>query len=129
MKYTRTNFPSVMKNLQQEVRNVAIDTLNALLEKNKSMDTRYAVNIAISRAKQWAREIKTFENIKPQGDRYYVTPHKDGWAVKCKKRSHSAYAYKNKEKAISTAKYLAKEYHADLEIQKADGTVQETLSY
>lgn len=74
-------------------------------------------------------KIKTHRNFKPHGNRYYVIPHKDGWAVKCENRSHSAYSYVNKEKAIATAKYLSKMYHTDLVIQKVDGSVQEKLSY
>jgi hypothetical protein len=60
---------------------------------------------------------------------YYVTPYKDGWAVKHRNYHLVAYMYKDKKKAISAGKFLAKKNHSELVIKKPDGTIQETISY
>ena len=66
---------------------------------------------------------------KPHGQTYYVTPHKDGWAVRCELNSSVAYSYDNKEKAITTARFLAKQNRAGLVIQERDGSVLSEVSY
>ncbi len=64
-----------------------------------------------------------------RGSGYYVTPYKDGWAVKHGNYHLVAYMYKDKNKAISAGKFLARENHSDLVVKKPDGTIQETISY
>ncbi|MFO7656650.1 MAG: DUF2188 domain-containing protein [Bacteroidales bacterium] len=71
----------------------------------------------------------TYARIRPHGDEYYVKPHPNGWAVSCKNDSPISYSYKNKDKAVKTARLLAKENHADLIIQKQDGSVEKRLSF
>ena len=66
---------------------------------------------------------------RPHGDRYYVTPYNNLWAVRCEKNHLVAYVYNKKEEALFTGKLLAKEFHAELVIEKSDGSVQETISY
>ena len=71
------------------------------------------------------------ENIKirPHGDKYFVKPHSNGWAVACKRSSIVSYFYDEKDKAINTAKSLAIENHADVDIQNSDGSIEITLSF
>jgi len=66
---------------------------------------------------------------KPHGSKYYVTPHKDGWAVKCEERQLVAYSYDNVEKAMHTAADLAIEHKADVIVKGKDGHVQEVLTF
>ncbi len=71
----------------------------------------------------------TYLTKRPHGNKYYVTPHKDGWAVRGSNSRITAYSYPSKDKALSTAIFLAKENHAELVIQKSDGSIQEKLSF
>ena len=76
-----------------------------------------------------SREVENIKHYRVHIDKYYVSPYKDGWTVRYEESSLIAYNYKDKDKALITAKYLAEEHHGDLVIQKPDGTIQETLSY
>ncbi|NJM15189.1 MAG: DUF2188 domain-containing protein [Bacteroidales bacterium] len=129
MLYNKNNYPGAMKNLPREVRNKALDILNALVAEKNEMDIGHAVATSIKRAKQWAEKIEGEDCFHLHGNKYYVTPYKDGWAIRCDKSSSAAYAYHSKEKALLAAKHLARENHARLEIQKANGSLQESLSY
>jgi hypothetical protein len=71
----------------------------------------------------------THTNFRPHGDKYYVRPHPRGWAVECEKKSPVSYSYNKKDEAIDTAESLAKEHHADVVIQKQDGSVEKKLSF
>jgi len=68
-------------------------------------------------------------NSKPHGDKYYVRPHPQGWAVEVENKSSVSYSFNKKDKAVDTAESLAKELHADVVIQKQDGSVEKKLSF
>jgi uncharacterized protein YdaT len=53
MPWTRDHFPAAMGNLEAEVRDKAIEIANALLRDGR--DEGFAIRVAISRARQWAR--------------------------------------------------------------------------
>lgn len=53
MAWTKNNYPDSMKNLDEKVRNKAIEIANALVEK-EGMDEGKAIPIATSKAKDWA---------------------------------------------------------------------------
>jgi len=53
MPWTEENYPDSMKNLDNKVRNKAIEIGNALLEK-EHMEEGRAISIAISKAREWA---------------------------------------------------------------------------
>jgi hypothetical protein len=71
----------------------------------------------------------TNKNREVQGDKIFVEPHPNGWAVGYKNKSPVCYSYESKENAINTAETLAKKNHADLVIQKSDGSIEKNLSF
>lgn len=59
MPFDRKNYPSSMKNLDKEVRDKAIDIVNAMLKEGYKEDN--AIPIAISQAKDWANDASNAE--------------------------------------------------------------------
>lgn len=53
MTWTKTDYPLAMKNLNEEVREKAIEIANALVEK-ENMNEGMSIPIAISKAKEWS---------------------------------------------------------------------------
>jgi uncharacterized protein YdaT len=53
MPWTKKDYPESMKNLDNKVRDKAIEIANALVEE-ENMDEGRAISIAISKAKEWA---------------------------------------------------------------------------
>jgi uncharacterized protein YdaT len=53
MPWNESYYPPAMTNLDPQVRAKAIEIANALLEEGR--DEGFAIRVAISRAKQWAR--------------------------------------------------------------------------
>lgn len=133
MAYTKENFPPSMKNLISEIREKAIEILNKLVDE-KEMELNMAIPTAISRAKDWAanRNIDVPESntdAKKHGEDVYVTPHTDGWAIKKEKSERARALFKNKIEAVSNARDLAKRNHANLIVQRKNGTIQSKISY
>lgn len=54
MPWTKTDFPTAMKNLPQDIRNKAIQIANAMLAK-RNMKVGIIIATAISNAKKWAK--------------------------------------------------------------------------
>lgn len=52
MAWTKNNYPDSMKNLDEKVRNKAIEIANALMKED--MEEGKAIPIATSKAKEWA---------------------------------------------------------------------------
>jgi len=59
MPFDRKNYPNSMKNLDKEVRDKAIDIINAMLKEGYDGDN--AIPIAISQAKDWANDASNAE--------------------------------------------------------------------
>ena len=59
MPFDRRNYPNSMKNLDKEVRDKAIDIVNAMLKEGYDEDN--AIPIAISQAKEWANDASNAE--------------------------------------------------------------------
>lgn len=53
MAWTKNNYPDSLKNLDEKVRNKAIEIANALVDK-EDMDEGKAIPIATNKAKEWA---------------------------------------------------------------------------
>lgn len=133
MTYTKQNFPRAMKNLNPEIREKAIDILNALVDE-KQQELDMAIPTAISRAKDWlANRNKVVPDsptdTKKHGEDIYVTPHDNGWAIKKEKSERVIFTFKKKMEAVSKARSIAKKNHGSLIIQRMNGTIQSKLSY
>lgn len=133
MLYTKNDYPSPMKNLNPELRNKAIDILNALVEE-KQMEIGYAIPTAISRAKDWAANrnkpvVPSPSDQKKHGDDVYVLPHEGDWAIKKEKAKKASFVMKNKTEAVSKARNIARRNNGSVIIHRKSGGIQTKISY
>ena len=126
MPFDRKDYPASMKNLDKEVRDKAIDIVNAMLEEGYKEDN--AIPIAISQAKDWAADASTKEleqirkkdlkdHDKNEGkssarlqDRDVIVSYnydKDKWQVVSKGASQVEGYYDSKKEASNRAKEIA----------------------
>jgi uncharacterized protein YdaT len=133
MAYTKKTYPVSMKNLDSEIREKAIDILNAIID-DTDMERGMAIATAISRAKDWAANrnkplVSTPTDKKKHGEDVYVIPRKSGWAIKKEKSDTTSNTYNKKVEAIKHARNLARKNNGSLTIQRKDGTIQTRISY
>ncbi|QIA09079.1 DUF2188 domain-containing protein [Draconibacterium halophilum] len=133
MPYSKQDYPASMKNLLPDIREKAIEILNALIDE-KEMNLEIAIPTAISRAKDWlANRNRTVPDTptdsKKHGQDIYVTPHAEGWAIKKEKNKRVSFIFKKKIEAVSKARSLARRNHGSLIIQRKNGTIRSKLSY
>lgn len=136
MPWTKNDYPSSMKHLSASVRNKAIEIGNTLVD-DEHMEEGKAIPIAISQAKDWAKNNgKNATSNKPSnptdekshGYDQYVIPSDDGWAVKREGAKRKQY-FDTKQEAVAIGKERAKKHNASVTIQRKDGTIQNTYSY
>lgn len=137
MPWTKKDYPVSMKNLPVQVRDKAIEIVNALLAE-RHMDEGIAIATAISRAKDWAanrgKEAESAPgtsrstDVKHHGADWHVVPDNDGWAIKEEAGKRSEH-YDTKKEAVREARERAKEDNASVTIQRKDGRVQSRTSY
>ncbi len=133
MTYTKKNYPASMKNLIPDIRDKAIDILNALIEEEK-MEIGYAIPTAISRAKDWAaNRNKTVPpsptDFKKHGEDVHVLPRENGWAIKKEKAERASAVFPKKMEAVSRAQNMAKKNKGSLIIHRKTGSIQNKISY
>lgn len=117
MPWTKTYYPESMKNLDDEVRNKAIDILNELMQ---TYDEDRAIPIAIARAKKW------FENrgYDVSSDiTHHLTPHERGWKLK-RIDNDDTMLFKTKKEAMNKIKELSKESAMKVMIHDSKGKFQ-----
>ncbi len=131
MPYSKDEYPDSMKNLNPELREKAIEILNALIDNGK-MNKGMAIATATKKAKEWAEEKGLpIENDEEDegGKDLHVKSHEDGWAIEEEDADEAKQVFDKKEYAIERARELARKNHASLIIHKADGEVQEKRDY
>jgi uncharacterized protein YdaT len=133
MPYTKKDYPSSMKNLTSEIRNKAIDILNALIQEGK-MEIGNAIPTAISRAKDWAANRNKHvppspTDNKKHGEDLHVLPRKKGWAIKKEKAERASSVFEKKNEAVSSAREIAKKNNGSLIVHRKTGTIQSKISY
>lgn len=107
-----------MKNLEDPIREKAVEIANALLE--EGYEEGRAIPIAISRAKEWS------EN---RGDdvstavTHHLTPDKEGWVLKSVKGDEEE-SFKTKEEAMDQIKKMSKTKSMKVMIHDAEGNFQ-----
>lgn len=126
MPFDRRNYPNSMKKLDKEVRDKAIDIVNAMLEEGYDEDN--AIPIAISQAKDWAnnaskvelkeirkKDLKDHEKSKNKpGARLQEADvgvsynyDKEKWQVKSQKATQAEGYYDSKKDAKKRAEEIA----------------------
>ncbi|MGN1401094.1 MAG: DUF2188 domain-containing protein [Bacillus sp. (in: firmicutes)] len=116
MPWTKNNYPVSMKNLEECVRNKAIEVANALLE--DGYDEGRAIPIAIDTAKEY------MSTHHPEGNIYEVKPHDLGWQVLKKGAKRASYVVDTKREAEDKARQLADNQGARVELYRQDGSKQ-----
>jgi uncharacterized protein YdaT len=118
MPWTKNNYPDSMKNLEDSVREKAVEIANALLEEGYE-DSR-AIPIAISGAKEWSenRGGDVSSDIT-----HHLTPGKAGWLLKSVEGDEHE-NFKTKEEAMDHIKTMAKTRSMKVMIHDAEGNFQ-----
>jgi len=113
MPWTVKNYPASMKNLEERVRNKAIDIANALLD--DGYEEGRAIPIAIAQAKKWV------DNDYPN---LHVIPHPRGWAIRREGSQRVSFVMDTKEAARNRALEIAKEDGIDVVIHDENGRIE-----
>lgn len=125
MKYSKSEYPEKMKKLPANVRNKAIEILNAMLIADTKLDLKYATALSIKRAKDWVNKNK--KHTSHSAAKYYVIPYKSGWGVKSDLKSPVTYFFNRLDRTIEAARYMAFKNHADLVITRKNGKVEKIV--
>ncbi len=118
MPWNKNNYPNSMKNLDNRVRDKAIDIANALLEED--YEEGRAIPIAISQAKKWAEK----HDDDQLGDDIHVIPHPRGWAVRRENGERASFVMDTKGEARKKAMEMAIDEQVDVVIHDNDGEIQ-----
>ncbi|WP_088009136.1 DUF2188 domain-containing protein [Indiicoccus explosivorum] len=118
MPWSKNDYPDSFKNLNEDVRNKAIEIGNALLRDGYDEDR--AIPIALDNAKDY---------IKKQDDQpvYEIRSHDDGWQLKKKGSDRAILIEETKEDLLGEAKRYVTKNNGELHIYKGDGTLEDTL--
>lgn len=131
MPYTKNNYPVSMKNLLPQLREKAIQILNAL---EKEMEIGQAIPTAISRAKDWAanRDMEvpqSYTDHKKHGEDVHVLPRENGWAIKKEKSKRASSVFRKKMEAVSQARKMARKNKGSMVIHRKTGSIKSKISY
>lgn len=148
MPWNMNDYPSSMKNLNENVRRKAIDIANAMLD--EGYKEQQAIPIAMEQAKKWYEHTdkSDIDNLrqkdisrrgKADGERSsrpelmdqdeHVVAHEDGWAVKTEDAKRPSNVYSRRDDAIKRAREIAKNKGTKIVIHREDGSIQDTMSY
>ncbi|MFD1708665.1 DUF2188 domain-containing protein [Siminovitchia sediminis] len=118
MPWSNNDYPDSMKNLQDDVREKAIDIANALLEED--YDEGRAISIGIAQARKYmdGDEHRTEYHIQPDEEEWILTRQHTGKAIMRED---------TKEDLLETAKEYVNEHDGILVIHKLDGSVSDRL--
>ncbi len=118
MPWTMEDFPDSMKNLDESVRNKAIEIANRLLEED--YEEGRAIPIAISQAKEWSdtRGGNTSSEIT-----HHLVPEGDKWILKGT-NNDDRFEFDTKEKAMEKIDKLIEDKKTKIMIHDSDGNFQ-----
>ncbi len=118
MPWTKKDFPDSMKNLQDIIREKAIEIANSLVEDGYGEDR--AIPIAISQAKEWyeRRGGRISTDIT-----HHLIPSEDGWLLKSTDDKERL-DFDTKEEAMTRIKELSEEKPIKVMIHDSDGKFQ-----
>ena len=118
MPWTKQDYPDSFKNLDDDVRNKAIEIANALL-KEKYEESR-AIPIAISKAREYVHGGEA-------RDTYEVKTKNDEWVLLKKGETTPIFTADAKEDLLDKAKPYVNDYDGILNIYHVDGSLEDTL--
>lgn len=156
MPWTKGDYPPSMKNLDERVRDKAVEIANALLK--DGYEEGRAIAIATAQAKEWDdNHPKSERKSDDRGSRsdgsrsesdsgkdrssgsdrrsvgrsdiLHVVPHDNGWAVKEEGNEDVRFSADTKEEAVDQAKKWASEANTTAIIHGRDGKIDTTHNY
>ncbi|AQQ52053.1 DUF2188 domain-containing protein [Planococcus lenghuensis] len=118
MPWSKEDYPDSFKNLDEDVRNKAIEVANALLR--EGYDEGRAIPIALDTAKDYVHK----NEDQPV---YEVKSADDGWQLTKKGSDDVIMSEKTKEDLLDKAKHYVTEHDGELKIYKGNGELEDTL--
>ena len=118
MPWSKNDYPDSFENLNEDVRNKAIEVANALLREGYDEDR--AIPIALDTAKDYIKK----DEDKPV---YEIRKHDDGWQLKKKDSDRAIQIEDTKEDLLDEAKRYVTKHKGELRIYKGDDTLEDTL--
>ena len=118
MPWTKKDYPDSMKNLEESVRNKAVEIANELIEDD--YEEGRAIPIAISQAKKW------YDNRGgdiPSEITHHLVKDGDKWVIKGKD-DVVQFEFKTKEEALKKVDSLIEEKRVKVMIHDSDGNFQ-----
>ncbi|CAM4307356.1 DUF2188 domain-containing protein [Saccharibacillus endophyticus] len=142
MPWNKNDYPQSMKNLDERVRNKAVEIANALLR--DGYEEGRAIAIATSQAEEWDenhpehgngdKKDRSSDNggsrgkkptSKPSGNHaLHVVSHEDGWAVKEEGKDKPLSVHDRKEDAVQSARKEADDRDVHVHVHTRDGKIQ-----
>ncbi|PPA70007.1 DUF2188 domain-containing protein [Jeotgalibacillus proteolyticus] len=118
MPWSKNDYPDSWKNLDENVRNKAIEIGNALLREN--YEEGRAIAIATDRAEKSAQD---------DGDQpvFHIKEHDKGWQLQQEGKDRAIFTESTKGELEDKAKPYVAKHHGKLVIHKADGSEELTL--
>ncbi|WP_130807480.1 DUF2188 domain-containing protein [Senegalia massiliensis] len=120
MTWNKNDYPESMKDLDDKVRNKAIEIANELLDENYSEDK--AIPIAINKAKEWAENHVSGSKI------HHIVPNGDNWEIKKENSKNASYKFDTKKQALDKAREMLKNETKSVIVHKKDGTIEDALT-
>lgn len=118
MPWSKDDYPDSFKNLDEDVRNKAIEVANALLR--EGYDEGRAIPIALDTAKDYVHKNE-------EQPVYEIRSHDDGWQLKKKGSDKAILIEETKEELLDEAKRYVQKNDGELRIYKGNGELEDTL--
>ncbi|ANU08944.1 hypothetical protein BBH88_00640 [Planococcus antarcticus DSM 14505] len=118
MPWSKNDYPDSFKNLDNAVRNKAIEIANALLR--DGYEEGRAIPIALSQAKQ----TETGGEERPV---YEIRKHDEGWQLKKKDSKNAIFIEETKDNLMEEAKRYVNRNQGELHVYNEDDSLSDTL--
>lgn len=118
MPWNKNDYPDSFKNLDDKVRDKAIEIANALLR--DGYEEGRAIPIALDQAR---------ETVGSDGESmiYEIRKHSEGWQLKKKDSKKALLIEETKDELMGEAKRYVNRHNGELHIYAEDGSLQEKL--
>jgi len=116
--WSTDDYPRSWKNLDEGVRDKAIEIANALVA--DGMEEDRAIPIALAQARK---------SLTDAGSDLWLVPEGEGWALQTEGADEPEQTFGTKEAALDAAVSLARERGVVLTVQRGDGTIEDRQSF
>jgi uncharacterized protein YdaT len=127
MSFSTIQYPTSFGMLKPEIRRLAIEIANRLIEEGLSRFV--AEQIAIANSSEIAKSATIRTNLDIVENTIHVVPHLDGWAIISQDARKVYDTYIDKKTAIVNARKYAKSVKFKLFIHSEDGTISDSENF